>query len=140
MPVFQMSSLNVWLILVLVLGLSACSFEVSDGDPPAAPVVESLSIDGVSAKDGQGPIITEARTVALSAEASAGGSLSHLSIISRKGGVSRQLIKCDNSPCTYAWDVDASDNGIYSFVVEAEDDRGALSLLPFTNSLAIDIR
>jgi hypothetical protein len=127
-------------LAIFLLLLSACQFETPDKQPNA-PAVEQFTINGVAASDHQGPIITFATTVTIEAVARSQEPLERISILAEKNGAdSRQLSECDRSPCRFAWEVTAADNGIYSFTVEAKDSRGALSLVPFSNALAIDIR
>ena len=118
---------------------TACTFDQPVN--PKAPVVNSFLINGVEAQDNQGPIITFATTINLEAVATAQLSLERLTISGQKNGdAAQQLSQCTRSPCRFAWKLAAADNGVYSFIIEAEDTRGAISLVPFSNALAIEIR
>ncbi len=127
------------ILTFLVLGLTACGGSTSI--VPKTPIVQSLSINNVVLQDNFGFIVTEAQEILLKAEAQTNAELKRFSIYAKRGsGDYSQLVECINTTCEYAWPVSSINNGVYSFLIEAEDERGALSALPFKNSLAIDIR
>ena len=135
------------IVLGLMVLLPACQFEL--GEPaagtgvPQAPVVDRLSLNGDSLLENNGPIITERPEAALElvAEARAEGELSRVTIrVKRNDEDYRQLTECAESPCRFDWTVSAADDGVYSFLVEAEDARGGVTQLPYRNVLVVRIR
>lgn len=128
-------------MLVVLAGLlSACSLSLgNDEKQPSAPVIKAFTINGADLDDNYGLIITEPQTLDLRAEVSSSSPLVKVEIVAKTGDTTTTLQTCEGTPCTYAWPVNAADNGIYSFVITAEDDRGASVSLPFQNTLAIEI-
>ena len=143
-----MKALKLCLLSVVCSLLTACQFELG-GPPgsgtsvPQAPVIEQLSLNGDVLLENNGPIITQKPEgpLELSAEARAEGELSRLSIqVKRNDQNYRELAECSESPCSFDWTVTAADDGVYSFLIEAEDLRGGMTQLPYRNVLAIRIR
>jgi hypothetical protein len=108
--------------------------------PPAAPVVEGLSVNGVELRDGYGPIIVVPMTLELRTEVRSSRALAEVRLLlERHGDEATVLQRCTTAVCRVSWRVTVADNGVYSFAVEAEDVRGASVRLPFRNALAIAI-
>lgn len=128
----------------LLLILCACELEFAPGggdNAPQAPLVKSLSLGGEAAANNRAVVVTRPQTLRIVAEAGSSADLASLVIAaSRDSATFAPLATCDDSPCRYDWALDATENGVYSFYVEAEDVRGGLSRLPYSSSLVVDIK
>ena len=137
---------NTFIVLGTALGLmlllTGCELEFAPtpGGDERAPVVESLSIDSERALDNRALVVRDERTVLVTARVSASEELESIDIlVSQDEKAYKTLASCELSPCDYDWQLDADDNGIYSFRVEASDVRGGLSRLPYSSSLVVEI-
>lgn len=124
-------------ILTLAL-LSACGGQKIVAKTPG---IKAFSINNVSVQDNFGFIVTSPQDIVLRAEAEVRQDLKRLTIyIKKDAGDYSSLAECNKASCDYLWSVSSASNGVYSFLIEAEDSRGALSALPFKNALAVSIR
>lgn len=126
--------LALWSVTVLV----ACGRQTIEAK---TPIVKDFLINNVSVQDNFGFIVTDAQDILLKADTQNAGNISRITIYAKKDtGDYATLNECNDSSCEYLWSVSAVNNGVYSFLVEAEDERGATSALPYRNALAINIR
>ncbi len=126
------------LAVVISVGLVACGGQKIEAK---TPIVKDFLINNVSVQDNFGFIVTEAQDILLKADTQNASNISRLTIYAKKDtGDYATLSECSSSTCEYLWPVSAVNNGVYSFLVEAEDERGATSALPYRNALSINIR
>ncbi|MCA9836572.1 MAG: hypothetical protein KC422_06650 [Trueperaceae bacterium] len=124
--------------LLLSLALVACGSQKIEAK---TPIVKDFLINNVSVQDNFGFIVTSAQDILFKADTQNGSSINRLTIYAKKDdGDYSTLTECSSSNCEYLWSVSAVNNGVYSFLVEAEDERGATSALPYRNALSISIR
>ncbi|MGL4611521.1 MAG: hypothetical protein ACRCYY_17880 [Trueperaceae bacterium] len=134
---------SVWLGFAGVSFLFLLTSCVIDLRPVAQPpLISSFTINGKSLDENAGPIISAPGQLIFKAVVSAQAPLTRITILGAKAGTGQpynELGGCKDSPCRYEWNVTAADNGAYCIVVEAEDERGSVSTVPYKNSLAIVI-
>ena len=131
-----------YLGLIVVLGLAGCEVEFAPNGPDTeqAPVVNSLRLNGESALNDRALVVRESQLIEVVADVSSSAELESIEIlVSLDEKAYTTLATCDSSPCSYDWAINASDNGLHSFRVEATDVRGGFSRLPYSSSLVVEI-
>ena len=123
------------LVVSATLLLAACGVDLTGGPPkplPEHPVIERFTIDGKA----ETLIVTQPATLTLEVSVASGHEIERVEIHANAA----PLHTFTAAPYRHEWQVDAADNGFYSFEVRAQDTRGNSAVAHYESQLGINIQ